>query len=72
MKVVGVRFKEVGKIYYFTYGELELSVGDKVIVETVKGLEFGEVVVGPKEVKEENWRVGPQRIEKLTKKTLNV
>ena len=53
MKVVGVRFKEVGKIYYFTYGELELSVGDKVIVETVKGLEFGEVVVGPKEVKEE-------------------
>ena len=52
VKVVGVRFKDVGKIYYFTYGELELTVGDKVIVETVRGLEYGEVVVGPKEVAE--------------------
>ena len=52
VNVVGVRFKDAGKIYYFTYGELQLAVGDKVIVETVRGLEFGEVVVGPKEVAE--------------------
>lgn len=52
VKVVGVRFKDAGKIYYFTYGELQLTPGDKVIVETVRGLEFGEVVVGPKEVAE--------------------
>lgn len=52
VKVVGVRFKEAGKIYYFTYGDLLLTPGDKVIVETIRGLEFGEVVVGPKEVAE--------------------
>lgn len=52
VKVVGVRFKDAGKIYYFTYGDLVLTPGDKVIVETVRGLEFGEVVVGPKEVSE--------------------
>jgi len=51
-RVVGVRFKEAGKIYYFGFGDLELKQGDKVIVETVRGLEFGEVVVGPKEVSE--------------------
>lgn len=52
VNVVGVRFKDAGKIYYFAYGELWLESGDKVIVETVRGLEFGEVVVGPKEVAE--------------------
>lgn len=52
IKVVGVRFKDAGKIYYFTYGDHVLVPGDKVIVETVRGLEFGEVVVGPKEVTE--------------------
>lgn len=52
-RVVGVRFKEAGKIYYFSFGDLDLKPGDKVIVETVRGLEFGEVVVGPKDVSEE-------------------
>ncbi|HBT20735.1 MAG TPA: stage 0 sporulation family protein [Peptococcaceae bacterium] len=52
-RVVGVRFKEAGKIYYFSFGDLDLKPGDKVIVETVRGLEFGEVVVGPKDVPEE-------------------
>ncbi|MCG0277354.1 MAG: stage 0 sporulation family protein [Thermanaeromonas sp.] len=51
--VVGVRFKKAGKIYYFSPGSLELKVGDKVIVETARGLEYGEVVVGPREVPEE-------------------
>lgn len=52
-KVVGVSFKRAGKIYYFDPGELELGVGDRVIVETSRGLEFGEVVVNPKIVSEE-------------------
>ena len=43
-KVVGVRFKNAGKVYYFDPGDLELKDGDKVVVETVRGLEFGEVV----------------------------
>ncbi|NLJ99836.1 MAG: stage 0 sporulation family protein [Clostridia bacterium] len=54
VKVVGVRFKEAGKIYYFDYGDLELSLDDEVIVETVRGLEFGVIVVGPKEVPEKD------------------
>jgi len=52
--VVGVRFKKAGKVYYFNPGALELSLGDHVIVETSRGVEFGEVVIGPKDVKEED------------------
>ncbi|SHH46368.1 Cell fate regulator YaaT, PSP1 superfamily (controls sporulation, competence, biofilm development) [Caloranaerobacter azorensis DSM 13643] len=51
--VVGVRFKKAGKIYYFDPAELEIKKDDYVIVETVRGIEFGQVVVGPKEVSEE-------------------
>jgi cell fate regulator YaaT (PSP1 superfamily) len=54
VKVIGVRFKKAGKIYYFNPRDLELSVGDKVIVETSRGVEFGEVVIGPKEIREED------------------
>ena len=44
-EVVGIRFKKVGKIYYFSPGELKTEVGDKAIVETVRGVECGEVVI---------------------------
>lgn len=50
--VVGVRFKPAGKIYYFNGEDVELKVGDKVIVETARGIEFGEVVIGRREVDE--------------------
>jgi cell fate regulator YaaT (PSP1 superfamily) len=50
--IVGVRFKKAGKIYYFDPGELQISSGDFVIVETVRGVEFGRVVVGHKQVDE--------------------
>ena len=45
VKVVGVRFKEAGKVYYFDPGDLEIEVYSKVIVETARGIEFGQVVV---------------------------
>ena len=45
--VVGVRFKKPGKIYYFDPGDLEIAAGDNCIVETARGIEFGEVVVLP-------------------------
>ena len=48
IKVVGIRFKEVGKIYYFDPDDLEIKAGDQVIVETVRGKEYGEAVVGPR------------------------
>ena len=51
--VVGVRFKSVGKIYYFDPAGLDIKKGDNVIVETTRGIEFGNVVLGKKEVKDE-------------------
>lgn len=48
--VVGIRFRPAGKIYYFTPGGLELEQGDEVIVETARGIEFGKVVIGPRQV----------------------
>jgi cell fate regulator YaaT (PSP1 superfamily) len=52
--VVGVRFKKAGKIYYFDPGDLPISNGDYVIVETVRGIEFGKVVVAKKQVDEKD------------------
>jgi cell fate regulator YaaT (PSP1 superfamily) len=51
--VVGIRFKKAGKVYYFDPGELTIEKGDNVIVETARGVEFGECVTGMKKVKEE-------------------
>ena len=45
-EVIGVRFKEVGKVYYFSPGELKVPVGERVIVETARGVECGTVVIG--------------------------
>ena len=50
--VVGVRFKKAGKIYYFAPVDLDIEKGDYVIVETARGIEFGECVVGPKKITE--------------------
>ena len=54
IKVVGVRFKKAGKIYYFGPNELNINKGDYVVVETARGVEFGECVIGIKEIKEED------------------
>ncbi len=45
-EVIGVRFKDVGKIYYFSPGGAKIAVGEKVIVETARGIECGNVVIG--------------------------
>ena len=50
MIIIGVRFRNVGKVYYFSPRELDICVGDHVIVETARGVEYGFVVLGPKEV----------------------
>ena len=52
-KVVGIRFRNVGKIYYFSPKGYKIKVGDHVIVETARGIEYGKVVLGPKEITEE-------------------
>lgn len=51
--VVGVRFRDRGKIYYFDPGDLQLNPQDSVLVETVRGTELGTVVLGPREVPDE-------------------
>ena len=48
--VIGVRFKNAGKLYFFHPGSLWPSAGDYVIVETARGVEFGEVVTGVREI----------------------
>lgn len=52
-RVIGVRFRPAGKIYFFAPGRLAVKTGDKVIVETARGVEFGAVVSGPKDVEDE-------------------
>ena len=49
-KIVGVRFRTAGKVYYFGPKNQELKVGDDVIVETARGVEMGKVAIGPQEV----------------------
>lgn len=53
IKVVGIRFKKAGKVYYFGPNDLNIKKGDYLIVETARGVEFGECVVGIKEISEE-------------------
>ena len=51
--VIGVRFKDGGKMYYFDPGEFDVKEGDGVIVETARGTEFGDVVAPPQQLEEE-------------------
>ena len=52
-EIVGVRFKSVGKIYYFSPGDIKANVGDRAIVETVRGIECGEVVIANREIEDD-------------------
>ena len=56
-KVVGIRFKPVGKIYYFNPEDIELKPNDGVIVETTRGVEYGTVVLTGKEIDEEEFNM---------------
>ena len=53
IKVVGVRFRRAGKIYFFSPEEFHIESGQHVIVETARGVEYGDVVLGPREVEDE-------------------
>jgi len=64
-EVVGVRFKKAGKVYYFDPDGLDIKPGQNVIVETVRGIEFGQVIV-------ENKLVPPEKITSPLKKVLRI
>jgi len=49
-EIVGVRFHQAGKVYYFDAADNEVEVGDYVVVETSRGQELGKVVISPKQV----------------------
>ena len=52
-EVIGVRFKQVGKIYYFSPNGVQMPIGEKVIVETARGIECGEVAIANREIDDE-------------------
>ena len=54
-EIVGIRFKKVGKIYYFAPGDIKTNLGDKVIVETVRGLECGDVVIANRTIDDKSF-----------------
>ena len=54
IKVIGVRFRTAGKVYFFDPGNLEIHRGNHVIVETARGIEYGTVVGDIHEISEEN------------------
>ena len=53
IKVIGVRFRRTVKIYYFAPANLNIETGQHVIVETARGVEYGDVVLGVREVEED-------------------
>lgn len=53
IKIIGVRFRNAGKVYYFNPNNLEIEQGDHVIVETARGIEYGTVVAGAREIPDE-------------------
>ena len=52
-KVVGIRFRNAGKIYYFDPKDFEMEVGSHAIVETARGVEFGTVLIAPREISDD-------------------
>ena len=56
-KVIGVRFKKAGRIYYFRPGQVEIEKGEFVIVETQRGIECGQVVISPHEIADDKLKV---------------
>lgn len=54
VKIVGVRFRQAGRVYYFNPLKFDIKYGENVITETVRGIEFGKVVIPPRDMEEKN------------------
>lgn len=61
-RIIGVQFQENGKMYYFDSSDTDVKTGDYVIVDTARGNDLGEVVMGTREVDEENWRTPLKKV----------
>ena len=53
VNVIGVRFRSAGKVYFFDPAGYDMKQGDNVIVETARGIEYGKVVIGPRDVEDD-------------------
>ena len=60
-RVIGVRFKKAGRVYYYNPGQVEIEKGEFVIVETHRGLECGQVVISPNDIADDKLKVEPIR-----------
>ncbi|MBP5729342.1 MAG: stage 0 sporulation protein [Clostridia bacterium] len=64
-KIIGIQFQENGKMYYFDSDDVEVKTGDYVIVDTARGYDLGEVVMGAREIDEESWRAPLKKVIRL-------
>ena len=68
-RIIGVQFQENGKMYYFDSSDFEIKTGEYVIVDTARGNDLGEVVMGTREVDEENWHTPLKKVIRLADET---
>ena len=52
VRIIGIRFNNTGKVYYFSPGEMDIKAGQKVLVETARGVECADVIIGIRDVDE--------------------
>lgn len=71
LEVVGVSFKDGGRIYYFDPNGINVSTGDEVIVETERGFQYGKVVIGIAEKKKDNLNLPLKRLLRIATKDDN-
>ena len=64
-RIIGVQFQENGKMYYFDSSDIDVKTGEYVIVDTARGNDLGEVVMGTREVDEENWHTPLKKVIRL-------
>ncbi len=60
--VTGIQFEKNGKLYYFDSNGFNLKIGDYAIVDTVRGLDLGEVIMASREVGEETWNAPLKKV----------
>lgn len=65
VKIVGVKFDKGGKVYYFSPGDIEIEKNGGVIVETTRGVEFGTVVLDPREVEESEIKAPLKEVKRI-------
>ena len=56
VNIVGIQLQKNGKIYYFDANGFDVKPGDYVIVDTARGLDLGEVAMGPRDIDENTWK----------------